>query len=66
MADPELADARADLLLDGIELLPSSAYARITAFARFAANHAYLSCAEAPWRPRIAEIGSSTPGRTIG
>jgi ABC-type phosphate/phosphonate transport system substrate-binding protein len=41
MADPELADARADLLLDGIELLPSSAYARITAFARFAANHAY-------------------------
>jgi ABC-type phosphate/phosphonate transport system substrate-binding protein len=41
MADPELAGARADLLLEGIELLPTSAYARITAFARFAATHAY-------------------------
>jgi len=39
--DPELAEARADLLLDGLELLPPSAYARITAFARFAASHAY-------------------------
>jgi ABC-type phosphate/phosphonate transport system substrate-binding protein len=40
-ADPALGAARADLLLDGIEVLPPAAYARITAFARFAARHGY-------------------------
>jgi ABC-type phosphate/phosphonate transport system substrate-binding protein len=40
-ADPALARAREDLLLDGIELLPPAAYARIAAFARFAARHGY-------------------------
>ena len=39
--DPALAAARAELLLDGIELLPPAAYARIAAFARFAARHGY-------------------------
>ena len=39
--DPALARAREDLLLDGIELLPPAAYARIAAFARFAARHDY-------------------------
>ena len=37
--DPALAAARADLLLDGIEILPAAAYGRIAAFARFAARH---------------------------
>jgi ABC-type phosphate/phosphonate transport system substrate-binding protein len=41
LEDPALAPARADLLLDGIEILPPAAYARITAFARFAARHGY-------------------------
>jgi ABC-type phosphate/phosphonate transport system substrate-binding protein len=40
-ADPALARAREDLLLDGTELLPPAAYARIAAFARFAARHGY-------------------------
>ena len=39
IADPALAGARADLLLDGIEILPRAAYRRIRAFARFAARH---------------------------
>jgi hypothetical protein len=39
IADPALAGARADLLLDGIEILPRAAYGRIPAFARFAARH---------------------------
>jgi ABC-type phosphate/phosphonate transport system substrate-binding protein len=39
IADPALAGARADLLLDGIEVLPRAAYRRIRAFARFAARH---------------------------
>ena len=41
LEDPALAAARADLLLDGIEIVPPAAYARITAFARFAARHGY-------------------------
>jgi ABC-type phosphate/phosphonate transport system substrate-binding protein len=43
LEDPALAPARADLLLDGIEILPAAAYARITAFARFAARHGYAA-----------------------
>jgi ABC-type phosphate/phosphonate transport system substrate-binding protein len=39
--DPGLAAARDDLLLEGIEVLPPSAYQRITAFARLAARHGY-------------------------
>jgi ABC-type phosphate/phosphonate transport system substrate-binding protein len=39
--DPTLAAARADLLLDGIEVLPLEAYGRIAAFARLAARHGY-------------------------
>ena len=34
-------DEIADLLLDGIEILPPTAYARIVAFVRFAAGHGY-------------------------
>jgi ABC-type phosphate/phosphonate transport system substrate-binding protein len=41
LEDPMLAAARADLLLDGIEVLPPTAYARISAFTRFAARHGY-------------------------
>ncbi len=37
--DPALAGARADLLLDGIEVLPPRAYRRIRAFARYALRH---------------------------
>jgi ABC-type phosphate/phosphonate transport system substrate-binding protein len=39
--DPALAAARADLLLDGIEVLPPTAYMRIAAFVRFAGRHGY-------------------------
>lgn len=39
--DPELAAARADLLLGGIEILPASAYDEIRAFERRAARHGY-------------------------
>jgi ABC-type phosphate/phosphonate transport system substrate-binding protein len=39
--DPVLADARADLLLAGIEVLPLTAYDRIRAFERLAARHGY-------------------------
>ncbi len=41
LADPELEATREQLLLDGIELLPPSAYLRIPAFARLAARHGY-------------------------
>jgi ABC-type phosphate/phosphonate transport system substrate-binding protein len=41
LEDRELATARADLLLDGIEVLPAAAYGRIAAFVRFAARHGY-------------------------
>ena len=37
----ELEAARAELLLDGIEVLPAKAYLRIPAFARLAARHGY-------------------------
>lgn len=40
-AEPALAAARAALLLDGVALLPPSAYRRIGAFARLAARHGY-------------------------
>jgi ABC-type phosphate/phosphonate transport system substrate-binding protein len=41
LEDPALAAARANLLLDGIEVRPPTAYARIAAFARFAHRHGY-------------------------
>ena len=40
-AEPALATARAALLLDGVAILPPSAYLRIRAFARLAARHGY-------------------------
>ncbi len=43
--DPGLAAARDDLLLEGIEVLPPSAYQRITAFERVAARHGYAAIA---------------------
>ena len=48
--DPALAGARADLLLDGIEVLPRTAYGRIRAFARFAAAMAAIRSAPDGWR----------------
>jgi ABC-type phosphate/phosphonate transport system substrate-binding protein len=44
-ADPELAAAREDLLLAGIEILPPAAYVRIKAFERYAARHGYPALA---------------------
>ena len=41
LAEPELEAARAELLLDGIEVLPAKAYLRILAFARLAARYGY-------------------------
>jgi ABC-type phosphate/phosphonate transport system substrate-binding protein len=43
--DPALADARADLLLAGIEVLPLATYVRIKAFERYAARHGYPALA---------------------
>ena len=45
LAEPELGTARERLLLDGIEVLPASAYLRIPAFARLAARHGYPALA---------------------
>ena len=42
-AAPPLAAARDALLLDGVAILPSSAYRRIPAFARLAARHGYAA-----------------------
>jgi hypothetical protein len=42
-AAPALAAARDALLLDGVAILPSSAYRRIPAFARLAARHSYAA-----------------------
>ena len=39
--DPALADARADLLLAGIEILPLAAYDRIRAFERYGTRRGY-------------------------
>jgi ABC-type phosphate/phosphonate transport system substrate-binding protein len=39
--DPHLASARDDLLLGGVEMLPASAYNRLTRFERFAAERGY-------------------------
>jgi ABC-type phosphate/phosphonate transport system substrate-binding protein len=44
-ADPALAAARGDLLLDGIELLPLAAYDRLKAFERLAARYGYSTLA---------------------
>lgn len=44
-ADPGLATARDDLLLDGIELLPLAAYDRLKAFERRAARYGYSTLA---------------------
>lgn len=41
LGDPELEDARRDLLIDGGEILPITAYARITEFATEAAAKGY-------------------------
>lgn len=41
LADPDLAAARDALLLDGIEVLPRSAYDEILGFGRRAARHGY-------------------------
>lgn len=42
-AEPKVAAARDELLLDGIEVLPTRAYLRIAAFARLAARQGYRS-----------------------
>jgi len=41
LADPGLATARDALLLDGLEILPLPAYARLEAFERLATRHGY-------------------------
>ena len=40
-ADPELAAIRESLLLKDVEVVPVSAYQRITAFGDIAARHGY-------------------------